>query len=206
MYGDASRRIVLKAAGIERAKAVVIAYADDRSTEKVLNVIREAYPELPVVVRTKDESSVEGLKKAGATDVVPEVQEGSLMLASHALVILGIPLSNVIKKIRVFRSERYKIFRGFFAGETDLDQDNNLQEQFQLHSIEIDKYSFVVNKSIKSIPLKEFNIEIQHLRRPNMLENIEPHTDIVLSSGDIIVILGLQVDLNIFEKYVINGK
>ena len=206
MYGDASRRIVLKAAGIERAKAVVIAYADDRSTEKVLNVIREAYPELPVVVRTKDESSVEGLKKAGATDVVPEVQEGSLMLASHALVILGIPLSNVIKKIRVFRSERYKMFRGFFAGETDLDQENNLQERFQLHSIEINEYSFVVNKSIKSIPLKEFNIEIQHLRRPNMLENIEPHTDIVLSSGDIIVILGLQVDLNIFEKYVINGK
>ena len=206
MYGDASRRIVLKAAGIERAKAVVIAYADDRSTEKVLNVIREAYPELPVVVRTKDESSVEGLKKAGATDVVPEVQEGSLMLASHALVILGIPLSNVIKKIRVFRSERYKMFRGFFVGETDLDQENNLQERFQLHSIEINKYFFVVNKSIKSIPLKEFNIEIQHLRRPNMLENIEPHADIVLSSGDIIVILGLQADLNIFEKYVINGK
>jgi len=206
MYGDASRRIVLKAAGIERAKAVVIAYADDRSTEKVLNVIREAYPELPVVVRTKDESSVEGLKKAGATDVVPEVQEGSLMLASHALVILGIPLSNVIKKIRVFRSERYKMFRGFFAGETDLDQENNLQERFQLHSIEINKFFFVINKSIKSIPLKEFNIEIQHLRRPNMLENIEPHEDIVLSSGDIIVILGLQADLNIFEKYVINGK
>ena len=206
MYGDASRRIVLKAAGIERAKAVVIAYADDRSTEKVLNVIREAYPELPVVVRTKDESSVEGLKKAGATDVVPEVQEGSLMLASHALVILGIPLSNVIKKIRVFRSERYKMFRGFFVGETDLDQENNLQERFQLHSIEINKYFFLVNKSIKSIPLKEFNIEIQHLRRPNMLENIEPHADIVLSSGDIIVILGLQADLNIFEKYVINGK
>ena len=64
----------------------------------------------------------------------------------------------------------------------------------------------MVNKSIKSIPLKEFNIEIQHLRRPNMLENIEPHADIILSSGDIIVILGLQVDLNIFEKYVINGK
>ena len=206
MYGDASRRIVLKAAGIERAKAVVIAYADDRSTEKVLNVIREAYPKLPVIVRTKDESSVEALQKAGATDVVPEVQEGSLMLASHALVILGIPLSNVIKKIRVFRSERYKMFRGFFAGETDLDQDNNLQERFQLHSIEIDKYFFVVNRPIKSIPLKEFNIEIQHLRRPNMLENIEPREDIVLSSGDIIVILGLQADLNIFEKYIINGN
>ena len=42
------------------------------------------------------------------------------MLASHALVLLGIPLSNVIKKIRIFRSERYKMFRGYFAGATDL--------------------------------------------------------------------------------------
>ena len=71
---------------------------------------------MPVIVRTKDESSVDKLQKAGATDVVPEVQEGSLMLASHALVLLGIPLSNVIKKIRIFRSERYKMFRGYFAG------------------------------------------------------------------------------------------
>ena len=95
MYGDASRRIVLKAAGIERAKAIIVAYTDDRATEKVLNVIRESYPILPVIVRTKDESSVDKLQNAGATDVVPEVQEGSLMLASHALVLLGVPLSNL---------------------------------------------------------------------------------------------------------------
>jgi len=206
MYGDASRRIVLKAAGIERAKAVVIAYANDRSTEKVLNVIRELYPTLPVVVRTKDESSVEALQNAGATDVVPEVQEGSLMLASHALVILGIPLSHVIKKIRLFRSEKYKMFRGYFVGATDLDQEKNIQDCLQLHSIEIKEYFFVKDKSIKNLPWKKFNIEIQYLRRPNMLEDVEPREDIVLSGGDIIVILGLQKDLNLFEKYVINGN
>ena len=81
-----AEELYFRAAGIERAKAVIVAYTDDRSTEKVLNVIRESYPILPVIVRTKDESSVEKLQNAGATDVVPEVQEGSLMLASHALV------------------------------------------------------------------------------------------------------------------------
>lgn len=171
----------------------------------MLNVIRESYPILPVIVRTKDESSVEKLQNAGATDVVPEVQEGSLMLASHALVLLGIPLSNVIKKIRIFRSDRYKMFRGYFAGATDVDSESVNQDLLQLHSIEIKEYFFANNKTISELIIKSFDIELQYIRRPNMLENIEPRPDILISSDDILVIVGTQINLNLFEKYVING-
>ena len=206
MYGDASRRVVLRAAGIERAKALVIAYSDDRSSAKVLNVIRETYPDLPVVVRTSDDSSIQQLQDAGATDVVPEVLEGSLMLASHALVLLDIPLTRVIRKIRSFRNERYKIFRGYFMGASEASDDIQGQDQLQLHSIEIKNNFYLFNKQINQIPFKEFNVEIQHLRRPNMLEDIEPRANIKLSKGDIIVILGLPNDLIEFEKFTINGK
>ena len=206
MYGDASRRVVLRAAGIERAKALVIAYSDDRSSAKVLNVIRETYPDLPVVVRTSDDSSIQHLQDAGATDVVPEVLEGSLMLASHALVLLDIPLTRVIRKIRSFRNERYKIFRGYFMGASEASDDIQGQDQLQLHSIEIKNNFYLFNKQINQIPFKEFNVEIQHLRRPNMLEDIEPRANIKLSKGDVIVILGLPNDLIEFEKFTINGK
>ena len=205
MYGDASRRVVLRAAGIERAKALVIAYSDDRSSLKVLNVIREIYPDLPVVVRTRDESSIEQLQDAGATDVVPEVLESSLMLASHALVILDVPLARVIKKIRAFRNERYKIFRGYFMGSSEAADDLQGQDQLQLHSIEIKNNFYLLNKQISEIPLNKFNIEIQHLRRPNMLEDIEARLDIKLKVGDVIVILGLPRDLIDFEKFSITG-
>ena len=206
MYGDASRRVVLRAAGIERAKALVIAYSDDRSSAKVLNVIRETYPDLPVVVRTSDDSSIQQLQDAGATDVVPEVLEGSLMLASHALVLLDIPLTRVIRKIRSFRNERYKIFRGYFMGASEASDDIQGQDQLQLHSIEIKNNFYLFNKQINQIPFREFNVEIQHLRRPNMLEDIEPRANIKLSKGDVIVILGLPNDLIKFEKFTINGK
>ena len=206
MYGDASRRVVLRAAGIERAKALVIAYSDDRSSAKVLNVIRETYPDLPVVVRTSDDSSIQHLQDAGATDVVPEVLEGSLMLASHALVLLDIPLTRVIRKIRSFRNERYKIFRGYFMGASEASDDIQGQDQLQLHSIEIKNNFYLFNKQINQIPFKEFNVEIQHLRRPNMLEDIEPRANIKLSKGDVIVILGLPNNLIEFEKFTINGK
>ena len=87
-----------------------------------------------------------------------------------------------------------------------LDQENNIQDRLQLHSIEIKKYFFIKGKLIKTLPLKRFNIEIQYLRRPNMLEDVEPREDIKLEIGDTIVILGLQEDLNLFEKYAITGK
>jgi CPA2 family monovalent cation:H+ antiporter-2 len=205
MFGDSSRKAVLDAAGLSKAKAVVIAYADDRASTKVLQVIREFNPDLPVIVRTLDEASLEQLQEDGASEVVPEILEGSLMLASHALVTLGVPLPRVIKRIRAFREERYKMFRGYFKGTTDISDDFSGQLQLQLHSVEIKKSYFVINKNLSSLPVDELGIEIQYLRRPNMLEKIEPRPDIILGRGDIIVLLGVSKNLILFEKYVESG-
>ena len=206
MYGDSSRGAVLDAAGINKCKAVIIAYADDRASSKVLSVIRESYPELPIIVRTADETSIAQLQKAGASEVVPEVLEGSLMLGSHALMILGVPLVRIIRKIRSFRAERYSMFRGYFKGATDINNDFSGQEQLELHSIEIKRNSKLVGIKLDKIKFEDFNIQIQYLRRPNMLENIEPRSDISLENDDILVILGLQQNINRFEKYVTTGK
>ena len=115
------------------------------------------------------------------------------------------PLARVIKKIRAFRNERYKIFRGYFMGSSEAGDDLQGQDQLQLHSIEIKNNLYLLNKQINEIPFDKFNIEIQHLRRPNMLEDIEARLDIRLKGGDVIVILGLPRDLIEFEKFSING-
>ena len=206
MYGDASRRVVLNAAGIKNCKAVIITYADDRASSKVLTVVRETYLDLPVIVRTADESSIALLQKEGATEVVPEVLEGSLMLGSHALMVLGIPLGRIVKKIRSFRSERYSMFRGYFKGSTDISDDFSGQEQLELHSIEVKRNPLLMGSKLENVRFEDFNIQIQYLRRPNMLENIDPRPDIILDDGDILVILGLQQNINHFEKYISSGK
>ena len=206
MYGDASRRVVLNAAGISTCKAVIITYADDRASSKVLSVIRESYLELPIIVRTTDETSIERLQEEGASEVVPEILEGSLMLGSHALIMLGVPLGRVVKKIRAFRSERYAMFRGYFKGSTDITDDFSGQEQLELHSIEVRKNPLLLSVKLDSIRFEDFHVQIQYLRRPNMLEDIEPRPDILLSNGDTLVILGLQKDINKFEKYLSTGK
>ena len=206
MYGDASRRVVLKAAGIAKAKAVVITYADDRASSKVLHVIRDDYPDLPVIVRTADDSTIVQLQNDGASEVIPEVLEGSLMLASQTLLILGVPLKRIIRRIREFREERYKMFRGYFKGSTDIDDDFNSNQQLELHSEEISHNSFILGHKLSELQIGDFDVEVQYLRRPNMLENIDPRPDIVLGVGDIIVILGTQPNISKFHKYAFAGS
>ena len=204
VYGDASRLEVLKAAGIDSAKGLIVTYADDRASEKVLTVVRSHNKDIPVIVRTMDESGLEKIRAAGANEVVPEVLEGSLMLASHALVIFDVPLSRVIKKIREFRESKYKIFKGYFKGISD--EKDDLINQHQLHSIEIKNKSFLNGKLLSDIPFEDYGISIHHLRRPNMLEDIEPRDDLRLDTGDVLVVLGHSEEIRLFENYSLNGK
>jgi len=128
------------------------------------------------------------------------------MLGSHALMVLGVPLGRIVKKIRTFRSERYAMFRGYFKGATDITDDFSGQEQLELHSIEVRKNPLLLSVKLEDIRFEDFHIQIQYLRRPNMLEDIEPRPDIILLNGDALVILGLQKDINKFEKYIGTGK
>jgi len=206
MYGDAGRRNVLEAAGGARAKALVVSYSDMRASMKVLHVAKESYPNLPVIVRTYDDADIETFRDAGATEAVPEVLEGSLMLASHALVLLGVPLYRVIKRIRRFREERYKMFQGYFHGLTDVPTEITEAHQVRLHSIELIPEAFTVGMRLDEINFDSFNVELQHIRRPNMLEDILPRGDIKLAEGDILVLLGSPANLNNSEKFLLTGR
>ena len=204
VYGDSSRYEVLKAAGIDRAKGLMVTYADDRASQKVLTAIREHNKTIPIIVRTMDETSIDKIRMAGADEVVPEVLEGSLMLASHALVMFEVPLWRVIKKIREFRESKYKIFKGYFKGVSDINDD--LTNQQQLYAFEIKKDSFINGMTLKDLPLDIYGVRVHHLRRPNMLEDIQPRDDIMLNKGDVVVLLGYLEEIKLFEFFAQNGK
>ena len=203
VYGDSSRYDVLKAAGIERAKGLMVTYSDDRASQKLLTAVREHNKNIPIIARTLDETSIDKIRMAGADEVVPEVLEGSLMLASHALVMFDVPLWRVIKKIREFRESKYKIFKGYFKGSTDFSED--LTSHQQLYSVEISKNSHIKGLMLKDIPFEVYGVQVHHLRRPNMLEDIQPRDDITLDRGDVIVLLGYVEEIKLFEIFAQSG-
>jgi CPA2 family monovalent cation:H+ antiporter-2 len=119
VFGNADRAEILHAAGIERARLVVITYPTLPSIEQVLRVVRQTRPDIPVVVRTQDESSVLKLKAAGATEVIPEVLEGSLVIAATTLSHLGVPTERAIMRVREVRAARYATLREFYQEEKE---------------------------------------------------------------------------------------
>src|SRR5438034_9425114 len=85
VFADSARREALAAAGIARAAAVVVTFADVRAALRVLAHIHALNPAVPVIVRARDEADIAPLTAAGASEVVPQPFESGVMLAAHPL-------------------------------------------------------------------------------------------------------------------------
>jgi CPA2 family monovalent cation:H+ antiporter-2 len=182
-YGDAARRESLVAAGIYRASALVITYASTPSALKVLHLVHELAPTLPVIVRSHDDSDLDRLKAAGAAEVVPELMEGSLMLASHALVMLGVPLRKVVHRVQAAREERYASLRGYFHGISDVGDDT---EAARLHTVTLTEAATCVGRTVGELDVD--GAELMAIRRGK--ERLEAVPATVLEAGDVIVLRG----------------
>ncbi len=202
VFGDAARKEVLMAAGLMRAAAVVISYADTPSALRILAHVREARPDLPVVVRTVDDADIERLQAAGAAEVVAEIMEGSLMLASHALMLLGVPLHRVLKRIRHTREQRYSLFRGFFPGATD--QGEEIGEPVRMHSVLLPPGARAVGRSLAELAGDGIKAEITAIRRRN-IRSLDPTPETVLAEGDVVVLRGRESDLAVSEMVLLQG-
>ncbi|MGH8629898.1 MAG: NAD-binding protein, partial [Burkholderiales bacterium] len=203
VFGDAARREVLIAAGLMRANALVVSYADTESALKILNLARQLRPGLPVIVRTVDDADIDRLKEAGAVEVVAEILEGSLMLASHALMLLGVPLNRVLRRIRETREQRYHLFRGFFRGLTDEIDEDAENRQPRLHSVVLPPGAAALGKTLEQLDLARFNVDVTTIRRHN--RNTAPESGAVLGEGDVVVLRGTQQNLALAEMYLLQG-
>ncbi|MEQ1592136.1 MAG: monovalent cation:proton antiporter-2 (CPA2) family protein [Thiobacillaceae bacterium] len=204
VYGDASRREVLVAAGLARAQAVVVTYADLASSMAVLRHVRELRPELPVVVRTIDDAHIDKLKEAGASEVVSEVMEGSLMLASHAMMLLGVPLPQVLKRIREVRETRYAMMRGFFRGATDADDELDQESQPRLQTILIPQGAVTVERSLDELELEDMLVEVVAIRRKG-IKDLNPQPETRIQSGDVLILRGAADGLAAAEIRLLQG-
>ncbi len=190
VYGDVGRKEALMAAGLMRASVVIVTFSDTHLAEKVLHHVQELRPEVPVVVRTADERDMERLARAGAAEVVPEVLEASLMLASHALVLVGVPINRVLKRIRQTRSQRYSLLRGFYRGMSDRDHDEDDEHQPRLHSVLLAQGAAGIGRTLDALNLEELGCEVSAIRRRG-IRALEPAPETALEEGDVIVVLGL---------------
>jgi CPA2 family monovalent cation:H+ antiporter-2 len=204
VYGDAAKREVLLAAGLMRAKTLVITYNDKHSALKILHHVNQMRPDLPVVVRTADDTHIEELKKAGAAEVVAEVTEGSVMLASQALLMSGVPLNRVIRRVQESRAGRYAAFNGYFRTvQHNGNENESLQPRFS--SVLLKENSAAVGRKLGELGLAELSVEVNAVRRRNV-HGAQPSEEMLLQAGDVLVLLGLTESLQAAESRLHKGQ
>ncbi|MFZ2855730.1 MAG: monovalent cation:proton antiporter-2 (CPA2) family protein [Rhodocyclaceae bacterium] len=204
VYGDATRRETLVAAGIGRASVLIVTFADTRAAERVLHHVSELRPELPVVVRTLDEKDFEQLHRAGAAEVVPETLEASMMLASHALIHVGVPINRVLKRVRQTRMARYSTLRGFFHGESDREDDAHDSDDPRLHSVSLPPGAYAVGRTLGELAIEAYGVEVSAVRRRN-IRALEPSAQTRFEVGDVVVLLGVPAALAVVEGRLLKG-
>jgi CPA2 family monovalent cation:H+ antiporter-2 len=201
LFGDAGRRETLIAAGVKRASVVVITFTDTTIAEKILHYCRELRPDMPVLVRTADERDLTRLLAAGAAEVVLDAQEASLMLGSHALLLLGVPMKRVMRRAQEARGARYRLLRGFYAGMTDESEESD-GESARMSSVLIESGAFAIGRRLESLNLQD--VEISAIRRHG-IRGLEPGPETELQEGDVVVLLGPPTAISAAEAKLLQG-
>lgn len=205
VYGDATRREALTAAGVQRAAALVVTYAETGAAEKTLHFAHELAPHLPVIVRTHDDADLDRLRKAGATAVVPEIVEGSLMLASHALALLGVPVERVAERISEARDSRYRMLSGVFRGADDEHGETDDASRVRLRSVTVPEAGHAVGRTLAELDVESVGAQVTAIRRRG-IRGIDPAPEARLSAGDGVVLRGSNEALARAEERVAGGR
>lgn len=202
-YGDASDAVTLESIGIDQATLVIIGHDDRTAALRTLQHIKNVNPNLPVVVRTHDESGTEELRKAGATEVIPETLESGMVMAMHSLLALNVPMWRVTQRLQEQRMHRYPMLKELFRGNLERlnVEDDELVER--LHSVLIEEGSPCLGKTLSCYDFDALEITVTALVRNG--ERIRyPDRETSLLNKDVLVLLGTTEALEKAERQL-NG-
>ena len=203
-YGDASQRDVLESVGLVNASVVVISFPDSLGALKIVRTAKEICPEVPVLVRTRDDTELDTLQRAGATEIVPDSLEAALMLVSHLLLLLNVPISRIVHKVANIRGHRYSMLRNIFRKEDAavLDESHAFREQLQ--TLTLPEGAAAVGRSLAELRLPDSGILITAIRRQGIVGR-QPTADTVLKQEDVLVLYGTPESLERAETLLLSG-
>jgi CPA2 family monovalent cation:H+ antiporter-2 len=204
LYGDVGHKSILLSAQVAQTSLIIITFDDHDKALKVINAIKGINPNASIIVRTRKDYKMDDLYEAGALQVVPEMQEGSLMLISQVLHYSGVPMSRILKRIRNERKKGYVHMHGFYPGEsTEISYDTKDKLEF-MHAVIISDNAFAVGKTIAQLDITRRKVKVMALRREG-IEIESPAEDTLVLADDVMVISGKPRRVERIEKFLLDG-
>lgn len=204
-YADVTDYEILKHAAIDKSRAVIISFINTSAAINIIEQVRKHHTKLPIIARSHDEIETNIFYEKGTTEVIPEILEASLMIASHILLLMNIPPKQVYNWIDESRHKRYDLLRMVFPGHESHFSDEDEASKDGLNAILLSKGSYAINRNLSELPLSKLNIKITAIRRGNQ-RFIDPSSSMTLLEGDIVVLYGILSHLEHAEKVLLIGE
>lgn len=203
-YGDAGRTDILTAVGGHRARLLIFTFPDSKSSLNALKHVKPSFPDLPMLVRTRDDKELDEFQQAGAAEVIPEALEGSLMLVSHVLSLLEVPHNQIESQINSVRAQRYQLLHGYYHGRDSQKVDTTGQMKEVLHPVPLSDGHYASGRPLKALGLHKLGVTVAMIRRHHHSEH-EPKENTLLQSGDIVIIKGPSGAIDSAEVLLLSG-
>jgi CPA2 family monovalent cation:H+ antiporter-2 len=204
VYGDAGEIKVLENVGLAHASVVVITFANPDVALRILRSVRELRADVPILVRTQDDTKLTELVAAGATEVVPETFEASLMLLSHLLLLVKLPVGQVLRTVNDIRSHRYGMLRQYFRDQEAEHLDDSHAFREELHSVILPPNAWAVGRSITDLKERGSQATVNAVRRDGIVGR-DPGADTVFKEGDVVVVYGTPEAVEHAETLLLMG-
>lgn len=202
-YGNPTHKEILQAAGIEKARIILITIKNSSAAKKIIHQVRMLRNDIPILVRSVDESKMDEFYAVGATDVVPESLEASIVMASHLLIHLDIPLNTITRDIAKARKDRYRFLRGYYPGE-EASHKESIGITEHMNTLILHHGSRAIGMKIGDIDLDGRNIVFTALRRDG-IRGKQPTPDLILKENDVLVMYAKPEDLEYIKVELITG-
>jgi len=204
IFGDSSDEEMLVKAGLEKASALVISFSNPATSMDILRCARRLRADLPVLVPTQDDSRLAELKEAGATDVVPETLEASLMLVSQVLMLLQVPVARVVRIIGEIRTSRYAVLRNVVTRDWEHSIEHTPEYVEEIKSVVIPPGAWAVGRTLEEVRARGAEVAFTGIRRQGILGR-DPAPGACFRDGDIVVMYGSPAALEHAEAVLLAG-
>ncbi len=200
LYGDAANSEVLTHAGLEQARALVIAGPDEDASALVVTAARDLAPELPIIARAASEEGTRRLTQLGAQDVIHPELEGGLEIVRHTLLQLGFPLQEIYRYTDAVRRDHYDLQLNTEEEHRLLHDLVNAANSIEIKWIQLDENNPLVGQTLAGANLRAHTgaSVVAILRQGSLIAN--PKSVTMFQVGDRIGLIGDKEETEAVEK------
>jgi CPA2 family monovalent cation:H+ antiporter-2 len=206
LYGDASNSEVLTHAGLERARALVVAAADESATELIVGAARDIAPNLPINARATTEEGLTHLEQLGEQDVIHPDLEGGLEIVRHTLLALDFPVHEIMRYMDAVRHDHYDLQINTEEEHRILHDLLNASGNIEVTWIRIEKENSIIGQTLAEANLRARTgaSVVAIMRNKEIMAN--PKSMTVFEAGDRIGIIGEKDQVDQAEKMLLETK